>query len=386
MLQRSMSCTFELTIHFNAVHATQVMLTGLLSSLTMHAHRCRRIAVCSGTKNVQLCQVTKTIRDFDWHFPALRSVEVADFSRSEQGGYHRIQFIPFWKDADDQIESLDIEFADEWQRFDSINSAEGLHVPTRNLKQLRICEGSGFTMEVIVNLLHCCPSLTHFEWSSNDDMDPFESESILLPCLTSLRINGFALGALFPPTITPKCTQLCLHESTPHSNDRFLHFSPDTMREFPSLKQFSLQHPDGFTTKLHRFLSVHSSIEEMLMHGPDCDAEADGTECCEVFDGLAYASGEGSLAASKEGSPILPKLRVLWYLAFMEFWKDDWEDVAWIVALVSAIRRLLLHRPSLIIKMPIVLRGSNNVPHEFRDLQNEFMTQFFVLDGKARPE
>ncbi|KAF8308607.1 hypothetical protein DL93DRAFT_2086644 [Clavulina sp. PMI_390] len=378
-LERSKHCPFNLTVYFEASQATQVMIKELLSPLNPHIHRCRRIAVWSGTTKVQVSQVTQTIRDLNWHYPALRSVKLADLSQSSTGT-QRIQLVPFWKNTDEQIESFDLEFAEEWQIFDPAVSVGCLMLPLRTLKQLKIREG--FNLFFVDEILRQCPALTHFEWSSDDDSGPVDGEPLPLPCIKTLRFNGCGLAGQLPTIIAPECTQLCLHDASPLSNEWFL-FPPTemtSMREFPSLRRCSLLCIDRFTSNLHRFLSFHSSIDDILIRGPEYSNGSKPVKCCEIFDSLAFVSSKPPAATSNVASPLLPKLRVFWYIVSMDFWEDEG-----VVALASAVWRLLLRRPTLRMNLIVVPSEINGVPRELDDLRAKFNTQLFILDSEARP-
>ncbi|KAF8318785.1 hypothetical protein DL93DRAFT_2164954 [Clavulina sp. PMI_390] len=390
-LKRSKNRLFDLHIFMDATHASEFMLHELLEVLTPHTHRCRRVDVCSGGGRTQLCQVTQSMRDFHWPMPSLQRVRVADSSGLHtplRTDPHYIQFIPFWHHTDSQIQSVDIEFSGWHQYFLTALSISDIQLPVAGLRQLRI--QTGFRKDIIIDMLRWCIQLEHFEWIClNSEQISHNNTPLELSFLETIRLEGQGFEEGFPKLVAPKCEQIVMHEVNPPQTHWVLSSPPGTVNYFPQLRYLSIYHHSGFTTKLREFLFYHHVLEQLFIrtNDPGDIASVWIQTHCGLFDALALSHMVAPLSDIREPFPFLPALSVLWFYPRPAYWLDYSVDggnrrIETLGALSSALRRLLLRRPTLQIKIPL---AGDQVP-EFANLHAEFEGRLVVLDSVARPE
>ncbi|KAF8308614.1 hypothetical protein DL93DRAFT_2170952 [Clavulina sp. PMI_390] len=394
-LRRSKGCLFRLIIYVNAMHSSRAMLRNVLSSIGPHAPRCRYIELCSGLRRFELAQVAETIRDLHWNYPSLRQVKFLDNTQSPN--YEDIRFAPFWTQTDAQIESFDMEFQGGDEVLDPELSLNDLQLPENTLKRLRI--HAGLSKLITIGLARRCGLLEYFEWYSEEDDPPIDTEPLLMPCLKTLRLAGPGLMAGFPPFNAPVCEQICAHEIWEESRmwdeeaEWFLFRTPGSLASFPRLKRISLFHPGGFTPKLRDFLLSHPLLEEILIRRPNFEDDRltwiHGQ--FELFDGLALADINRESPQPMRQVPFLPSLRIIWYEPAPDQWNEwkyftgygagDKAPNGFIVAMVNAISRLLVLRASVTVNLRLSLSEDKEIPQEIRDLSKKYGERLVVSRG-----
>ncbi|KAF8308608.1 hypothetical protein DL93DRAFT_2086646 [Clavulina sp. PMI_390] len=390
-LERTQGYEFDLTIYFNSIHATEILLRDLISKLTPYIDRCRHITICPGLKEVNVSEITKCIQALNWVYPRLRSVKITDSALlrnvNNVKAAYPFSVVPFWKSSH-QIRSFDLELPPLWTPSATPLPFDGLKLPASSLKRLRIRDG--IKTREIIKILRIHPSLEHVEWECNDEeIGQFDGlEPISFPRLKTLRFAGKALDGGFPRIQAPNCYQVSVHECEPFGDGWIFSIPQGGPFEFPNLKQCSLCVSSGFTEQLHSFLLSHALIKELFILGPQWEDTSDLDQGLAFFDGLAPTSSTDPMSSTAVLSRFLPALRVMWYVAIGEFWEDD-TDERRPAALAGAIRRLLLRRPNLVLKViheSREMRKTMEAPHELRSLHAEFSTRFHLLDGRERPE
>ncbi|KAF8290667.1 hypothetical protein DL93DRAFT_2103476 [Clavulina sp. PMI_390] len=352
-LWRSKSSRYDLFIFANKPDVGHEPFHEVLSIVRPHAHRCHRLEIRSRGETIEVCEISKIIRDCGWTFPSLRSVKPADHTRGWGRKSDEPQVIPFWNQESGSIESINIEFGH-------------------------------FTQDLVISIIRCCPHLEHFEWSSHRMESSLDVKPVDVPCLITLKFGQQALLGGFPQFIAPRCETLCLDDLWDSSdNGWFLEPIHGLARAFPALKRISFVHDEGWTTKLQKFFSSHPFLEEVSIEHPGGEATSVQDER-ELFDRLGVSSPASELSSPDPVPGLLPALRVLWYRPGMHRWrgrpKDPSADVGATIA--DAHRGLLTSRPTLSIKL---LRESDDddTPESLLELLQEFEGRFFNLTDEV---
>ncbi|KAF8293652.1 hypothetical protein DL93DRAFT_2161439 [Clavulina sp. PMI_390] len=192
-----------------------------------------RIEVCSGEQTMQLCQITQTMRDMNWSFPALRWVRLVDNTREEIGPLHNIRLIPFWNKKDTRIESVELVFRGCGEVITPHPSLEDLQLPVGQLRHLRIEEG--LSKDIVISIARCCPQLEHFEWDYEREEFSLEIKPIELPFLKTFKLSGEPIVGGFPLLIAPHCQNVCLDGLwTPEQIDWLLEPTRGVLHAFPT--------------------------------------------------------------------------------------------------------------------------------------------------------
>ncbi|KAF8293651.1 hypothetical protein DL93DRAFT_2234319 [Clavulina sp. PMI_390] len=379
-LLRSKGVLFNFILFVNRPSLESTRLQKLLTLLSTHIHRCRRIEIWSGLEAMEVNEISKVIRDSCWAYPSLRSVKLADYTRDTEREVDEFQLIPFWDQQNTSIESIDLDFGDH-KAFKPPSTVEGLYLPA-GIRYLRIYEG--LHKDLVISAIRYCSYLEHFDWSCQSAELSLDLKPLELPHLKTFKLNEEALSGGFPPIIAPSCEELCLGGLWYSAdNDWFLESAQGVVRRFPALKRLSFVHIDGWPTKVQKFLSYHPFIEEILIQGPD---PSDGTMVDkerELFDGLA-ASPTSSLPNSNNLPDLLPSLRLLWYRTTIRLWADtpSSEFVGPSATIAQGLRRLLTQRPALCIKI-LQEYKEEDIPHELIRLIHDFGSRLFILHNET---
>ncbi|KAF8303432.1 hypothetical protein DL93DRAFT_2160633 [Clavulina sp. PMI_390] len=380
-LKRSESLLFDLIIFVNNGYA-RTKLSKLSSTLRPHIYRCRRIEVCAGKKCLEISTVAKTIQNFQFDCPALRSARLADYTPFRPIFNQYIELVPFWNQQDSQLQPIDIEFGGG-AAVHPQPSIDDFKLSWRVIRRLRISRGLG--KGLVLSIASQCPNLECFDWrfhGCDDDETPFHSElpeQLELPNLKKLRLGVKAPAGSFPQLTAPKCEVLSLSDLGGNMHNDWL-----LGQTLPALRKITFDRMGGHPGKVHDFLSRHPNLEEIRIRVRNFGNIPRVRNECQLLSGLADSAITGKVPPPERSAALLPALRMLWYSVEVNHSgpRQESESFGDLAVLAQVFRQLLKSRPDLsIIFLPRNTGG--HLAESIVELRSKSEGQFVVKSDEA---